>query len=112
MALKVIITYLDGCLKFQKDRLRDEDFSSLGAQITYFFFQQLHLLAGPTSSHLQKPVDDRVEVNLCVVHVVCPLVGGRSGGVVISLHNMQSVDGSCLFWSDICYSRYLTHCLT
>jgi hypothetical protein len=64
------ISYLDRRLQFKQDRLRDKDLSSLGAQMADLSFKQLDLLAGPTSSHLQEPIYDGIQVHL-ILHRHC-----------------------------------------
>jgi hypothetical protein len=51
-------TYLDRGFELQKDRLRNEDFTSLGAEETDLRLQELHLLARTAAPHLQKAIDD------------------------------------------------------
>lgn len=61
-------TNLDGGLKLKEDGLRDEDLTSLGAQITDLSLEQLDLLAGPAAPDLKKTVYDRVEIYLVFRH--------------------------------------------
>lgn len=55
-------------LKLEQDRLRDENFSGLGAQVSDLRLQQLHLLARPAAPHLQEPVYDGVQIHLIFRH--------------------------------------------
>lgn len=49
--------YLNRSLKLEQDGLRDEDFASLGAQVSDFGLEQLDLLTGATATDLQEAVD-------------------------------------------------------
>lgn len=60
--------YLDGCFQLQQDRLRDEDFSGLGAEETNLRLQELNLLPRPATPHFQKAINDRVQVHFLVSH--------------------------------------------
>lgn len=70
-------TYLDGGLQLQKNRLRDKDFTGLGAKVTNFRLQQLNLLARAAAPHLQQAVNDGVQIHFLVGHLERPLNGKR-----------------------------------
>jgi hypothetical protein len=48
-----ITTDLDGSLKLEEDRLRNEDLTSLGAKVSNLSFKELDLLARPAASHFE-----------------------------------------------------------
>lgn len=60
-------TCLYRCFKLEKNRLRDEDFAGLGAEISDFGLEQLDLLARAAAADFQETVDDGVEVDLVLV---------------------------------------------
>jgi hypothetical protein len=49
---------LDGRFQLKQNRLRDEDLTSLGTEITDLRFEQLNLLSRAATPHLQEAVDD------------------------------------------------------
>lgn len=53
-----ISTHLDGSFELEQNRLRDEDLTSLVAEIPNLRLQQLHLLARTAAPHLQQAIDD------------------------------------------------------
>lgn len=59
--------YLNRGLQLKKDRLRDENLPCFCAEITDFRFQELDLLAWTASSDLQQSINDRVEVDFCLI---------------------------------------------
>lgn len=59
--------YLDGSLKLEKDGLRDEDLTSLGAKVTNLGLEELDLLTRPAATNLEQSVDHVVEVDLMLV---------------------------------------------
>ena len=54
---------LDGSLELKKDRLRNKDLASFGAEIANLSLQQLNLLARAATSNLEEPVEYRVEID-------------------------------------------------
>jgi hypothetical protein len=63
---------LDGSFKLEKDGLRNEDLTSLGAEIADLGFEQLNLLARSAAPHLEEAIDYRVEVDFVLVrHCKC-----------------------------------------
>lgn len=68
-------TYLDGGLQLQKNRLRDKDFTGLGAKVSDFGLQQLNLLAWTAAPHLQQAINDGVQIHFLVGHLERPLRG-------------------------------------
>lgn len=73
-------TNLDGGLKLQKDRLRDEDLTSFCAEIADLSLQELNLLSRPASSDLQQTVYYGIEIHIVLVrHDVCFL--SKEGGM-------------------------------
>ena len=60
-------TYLDGSFELEKDGLRDEDLTSLGAEVTNLSFEELDLLSRPASAYLKEAVDYRVEIDFVLV---------------------------------------------
>lgn len=62
-----IAANLDGSLKLKQDGLRDEDLTSLGAEVTDLGFEELNLLARATASHLEEPINYRVKIDLVLV---------------------------------------------
>lgn len=52
------ITHLDGSFQLEQNGLRDEDLTSLGAEITNLRLQQLHLLPRAATPHLQEAIND------------------------------------------------------
>lgn len=62
-----LATYLDGGLKLEEDGLGNEDLTGLGAKITDLRLEKLNLLARAATSHLEKPIDYRVKIDLMLV---------------------------------------------
>lgn len=62
-----IAANLDGSLKLKQDGLRDENLTSLGAEVTDLGFEELNLLARATASHLEEPINYRVKIDLVLV---------------------------------------------
>jgi len=56
----------DGGLKFEEDRLADENFSRFLTKPSDFLFCQVHCLSRSLTSHLQKSLDDVVHVDIHV----------------------------------------------
>jgi ribosomal protein L29 len=52
------MAHLDGSFQLEENRLRDENLTGLGAEVTNLRLEQLNLLARAATPHLQKPVDD------------------------------------------------------
>lgn len=69
----IALTHLDGSLELQEYRLRDEDFTSFGAEKTDFSFEKLNLLARPAASNFEQPIDYRIKIDLMLVcHLELP----------------------------------------
>ena len=60
-------SYLYRCFQLEQNRLRDEDLTSLGAQVTNFSLKQLNLLSGSASANFQQSIDDGVEIHLLLI---------------------------------------------
>ena len=84
------VTDLDWCLELEKDRLRDEDLSGLGAQIANLSLEQLNLLAGPAAPDLKETVYDRVEIYLVFCHS-CDLLPACCRGCEGARENLARV---------------------
>lgn len=66
------MTYLDGSFKLEQDRLRNEDLTSLSAQVSNFSLEKLDLLAGAAAADLQETVDYGVQIDIVLIcHGVC-----------------------------------------
>lgn len=61
------LTYLDGGLEFEEDRLRNENLTGLSAEVTDLGLKQLDLLAGAAATDLEKAVDYRVQIDIVVI---------------------------------------------
>lgn len=64
---QALVAYLDRSLKLEKDGLRDENLTSLGAQVADLSLKKLDLLARAASPNLEETVDYRVKVDLMLV---------------------------------------------
>lgn len=77
------ITDLDRSLKLEKDGLRDEDLTGLGAEIPDLGFEELDLLSRPAASHLEEAVDYGVEIDFVLVrHFEYPHRPQREGAQI------------------------------
>lgn len=59
--------YLYRGFELEKDGLRDEDLTSLGAEITNLSLQKLDLLSRPATANLEESVNDGVQVHFCLI---------------------------------------------
>ena len=67
-ARRGVSTDLYGRLELEENGLRDENLTSLGAQVSNLGLQQLDLLAGPAAADFQQPVYDGIEIHLVFCH--------------------------------------------
>lgn len=65
--IKIRSAYLDRSLELKQYGLRDENLTSLGAEVANLGLEQLHLLAGTASSDLEEPVDYGIKIDLVLV---------------------------------------------
>jgi len=67
MTAAITTTYLYRSFKLEQNGLRDENLTSLGAEIANLGLEKLYLLSGSATTHLEKSVNDGVQVHVLLV---------------------------------------------
>jgi len=67
MTAAITTTYLYRSFKLEQNGLRDENLTSLCAEIANLRLEKLDLLSGSATAHLEKSVNDGVQVHVLLV---------------------------------------------